>query len=83
MTPWFNTPERIAALQATAKAWDGTPFMPNACLRGHGVSCQKLAAGIYVDAGFFPAGTTVPDGPMDWSRAHKQSLIDKFLSTDP
>lgn len=82
MKPWFDTQDRIEALQRTAKAWNGTPFMPNACVRGAGVSCQKLASGIYVDVGFFPVGKTVPDGPMDWGQAHKRSLIDEFLSTD-
>jgi cell wall-associated NlpC family hydrolase len=77
---WFND-ERSAALEGVARSWVGTPFMPNAAIKGAGVSCQKLAAAIYAEVGFVAVDCSVPDGPMDWGGAHKagESLIVKYL----
>jgi cell wall-associated NlpC family hydrolase len=83
MNAFFSTPERIARLQAVADGWEGTPFMPNAAVRGAGVSCQKLAGRIYIETGFWPETSTIPEGPMDWSHAHTRSLIAGFLATRP
>ncbi|MBU6409385.1 MAG: hypothetical protein KGR98_03260 [Verrucomicrobia bacterium] len=63
-----------------AESWIGTPFMPNACVKGAGVSCQKLVGAIYIEAGWLPSDFVVPDGPMNWSGARKESLIEVFLS---
>jgi hypothetical protein len=80
VTPFYNTPERRAALEKAALAWLGTPFVPNACLRGHGVSCQKLAGSLYIETGFLPQGFEIPEAPMDWGHAHKNSLVKDFLA---
>ncbi len=80
MNPFFNTPEKIAALSVVANAWRGTPFMPNAAVKGAGVSCQKLVAAIYIETGVWPADKHIPEGPMDWSHAHKESLVEKFMA---
>ena len=80
MTPYFNTPERIAALKRAATSWLGTPFVPNAAIKGHGVSCQKLAGHVLMDAGFLPAGFELPAEPMNWSHAHTDSLLEQFMA---
>ncbi len=52
MTPWFNTPARIAALEAAAAAWIGTPYVQSGAVRGSGASCHKLGAAVLIDAGY-------------------------------
>ena len=80
MNAYFSTPARLAALDAAARAWLGTRFMPNAAVRGEGVSCQKLVGSLYVDAGFLPAGFQIPEGPMEWGNAQTRSLIGEFMA---
>jgi hypothetical protein len=43
---YFNTPYRIASLEAEAALWLGTPFRNNSAVRGPGggVSCHRLAS---------------------------------------
>lgn len=83
MTPFFSTPDRIAALRAAATEWLGTPFMPNAAVKGVGVSCQKLVGAVYQQAGCIAADFEIPEGPMDWSHAHTDSLVTAFLTLQP
>ena len=66
-------------LQLKAAAWVGTPFMPNAAVRGSGVSCQKLVGSIYIETGLLSEGFTIPEGPMDWGHANTESLITNFM----
>jgi cell wall-associated NlpC family hydrolase len=81
--PYFNTPEKIAQLQFHAAQWLGTPFMPNAAVKGVGVSCQQLVGAIYKSTDVFPADFEIPEGPMDWSGAHKNSLVAEFMDAQP
>ena len=83
MKPFFDNPAAVARLQSVADQWLGTPFMPNAAIKGAGVSCQKLVGAIYVESGFLPAGFQIPEGPMEWSNAHHDSLIAAFMETLP
>ncbi|MDB6017660.1 MAG: hypothetical protein JWR19_2149 [Pedosphaera sp.] len=76
---YFNSPERIDALQIIAHSWRGTPFMPNASVKGDGVSCQKLVGMIYIECGVFMPGFVVPEGPMDWGNANKESIIANWI----
>ena len=83
MKPFFDNPQRVEKLQAVAAAWAGTPFMPNAAIKGAGVSCQKLVGAIYIETGFLPAGFRVPEGPMNWNHAHTDSLLVEFMAEQP
>lgn len=83
MKPYFENAASVARLQFHAFEWLGTPFMPNAAVKGRGVSCQKLVAAIYVETGFFPAGFTAPDGPMDWAHAQKESFFASWMAAHP
>lgn len=67
---------------AIARSWINTPWMPNACVKGVGVSCQKLMGGIFKETGHLPESVVIPDGPMNWSVAHKSSLIEAFIDSD-
>ena len=83
MTPYFNTSERIALLAPAAKAWERTPFMPNAAIPQAGVSCQKLVGSILIATGALPAGFDLPDEPMAWANAQTESLVEKFMAAHP
>jgi len=83
MNPFFSNEQRIAELQFAAATWVGTPFMPNASVKGHGVSCQKLVGAIYQESGAIARGFKIPEGPMDWSHAHTDSLITAFMLLQP
>ena len=66
---WFNCPERIARLEFHAASWEGTPWLPNSNTKGPrgGVSCQKLVAELYREAGFAEAldvGKEIPNVAM-------------------
>lgn len=37
----------IEALIAEARTWEGTPWMHNQCLKGHGVDCVRFLAALY------------------------------------
>lgn len=83
MNPYFSTAANLAKLVAAAESWIGTPFMDNACVKKSGVSCQKLVGALYTESGFLTADFTIPDGPMDWGHAHKDSLIEAFMAQHP
>jgi hypothetical protein len=83
MKPYFNSVGKILRLETAAQSWIGTPFMPHAAIKGAGVCCQKLVGSLYIEACFLPPGFALPDGPMDWSHAHKDSLIAAFMDRQP
>ncbi len=77
--PFFSTVERILKLESVCESWRHTSFMPNAAVKGAGASCQKLVAAIYIECGALPPDFVADEGPMNWSHAHKDSLIEKFM----
>lgn len=78
---WFATPERVAALDAAAGRWVGTPWRPNSRVRGVGASCHHAVAGVLRDAGCeIPS---VPDGQADWSRHQTTSVQEAWLDSRP
>jgi cell wall-associated NlpC family hydrolase len=86
METWFNTPERIAALEIEAARWFGTPFFPNGDTPGPrgGVSCQKLCSEIYKRAGW--KAIEVPEVPMSharFARGAANSLVMEFMDSCP
>ena len=83
MKPYFSNPEAVARLQFHALEWLGTPFMPNAAVKGRGVSCQKLVSAIYIETGFFPPTFSAPEGPMNWGTAQTESLIGRWVAAHP
>jgi len=82
METWFNTPERIDALEAAALSWVGTPFVANSRVKGKrgGTCCHMLAEQIYLEAGH-TLPFQAPSASMKWSDISKVSLIEKFFDT--
>lgn len=81
---WFNTAERIAALESEALSWVRTPFVENCAVKGArgGVSCHFLAAAIYSAAGFLP-GFVAPRGYVHKLTKSAPEAILEFVDADP
>ena len=73
MTPFYNTLERIDALETAAKKWLNTPWRLNWAIPGPqgGVSCSRQAFHEYVDSGFL----TPVELPRDNLRALTLGLV--------
>jgi cell wall-associated NlpC family hydrolase len=71
----------IHDLEDIAARWRGTPFSANACVPGPqgGVSCQALAAAIYIELGVLPADAEIPAGRINRGRFSKESEITPWI----
>jgi cell wall-associated NlpC family hydrolase len=80
ISSWFNSPERIAALEFKAGKWVGTPFFANSNTPGPrgGVSCQKLVAAIYRECGC--CDIEVPEVAMSHAKFSRVSLMEEFMA---
>lgn len=83
MKAYFENEENLTRLQSAAQSWLHTPFMPNAGIKGSGVSCQMLLGQLYIESQLLPPDFKIPEGPMDWSVAQKTSLIAAFMDQQP
>jgi len=75
MIPFFQSPERQAALIDEAATWEDTPFHPHAGIKGAGVDCVLLAMRIYQAAGFLAHNATLPTYTMDGGNHRTESQI--------
>lgn len=71
----------IHDLEAIAGRWLGTPFSANACVPGHmgGVSCQALAAAMYIELGVLPTDAEIPTGRINRGRFSRESEITPWV----
>ncbi len=74
---FFHSPARIQELNRVAESWLGTPFHPNAAVKGRGVCCQKLVGAILIESGHLPKESVILDGPMSWQ--DKEPRIEKGM----
>lgn len=74
-------PAEIAALEAEALRWVGTPWMDNSATIGVGVCCHRLVAHIYCSAGWTP-DLDVPGGSGGWARYANVSLMRRWLDSE-
>lgn len=74
---WFKSQHRVDALNRIALSWLGTPFHPNAMIKGGGVSCQKLFGAIMIECGVLPQSIEIDSGPVSWNS--KQPLIEQGM----
>lgn len=81
MNPYFSNVGRVLALEIQAQDWLGTPFFPNSQSKRVGVSCHKLAAALYRDAGW--RNIDVPEVPMSHARFSRESLVEQWLDVRP
>jgi cell wall-associated NlpC family hydrolase len=87
MKPFFDTPERIARLNAVAQTWLGTPYVQSGAVKGNGASCHRLATSVLIEAGFPLAdvperGTTKLRGYLDAMRTWLDGHPDGFLQVN-
>jgi hypothetical protein len=73
---FFCTQSRLDLLHSVAQSWIGTPFHPNAMIKGRGVSCQMLVAAILIECGHLRC-EEVPSAPMNWHGEY--SIIEREL----
>jgi cell wall-associated NlpC family hydrolase len=83
MTPYFETPERIAALDAEARTWIGTPFFAHSCAKGRdgGVDCVHLVQDILTTCGAMER-QVLPSFPMDWADHRSESVVLGVFTND-
>lgn len=81
MTPFFTTPERIAALRLAAERWTRTPFAPAGAVWGPrgGACCHRLAIAVEGEAGVPFSQAEVPDAPLNRAAHHPGSLMADWL----
>ena len=79
MSPFFSNPYRVDLLRDAVASWEGTPFHPNAMVKGRGVSCQMLVAAVLIECGHLKVDH-VPSGPMNWHGA--TSIIEQQLDVE-
>jgi cell wall-associated NlpC family hydrolase len=82
MTPYFSTPERLAALRAHAEQWLGTPFAAHAMVRGAGVDCVHLGAALYMACGVFTEFSP-PNYSLDAGAHQADSQVVGWLDSHP
>lgn len=82
MTPYYNTPERIAALHAEALTWLGTPFRTNGRAKGKAVDCHNLCYAIQRHTGAWPE-FEVPRGKSGIAGQLQVRRMSNFLETRP
>ncbi len=84
MTPYFNTPFRVARLRAVAEGWNGTPYCQNSAVRGRqgGVSCHNLIARVLIESGALPEFTP-PKNTSRGSGVRRKRLMLEFVKTVP
>ncbi|MBI3878965.1 MAG: hypothetical protein HY301_02745 [Verrucomicrobia bacterium] len=79
MTPYFNTPEKLAALAVEQSSWAGTPWHRNAALKGVGADCvQWIGAGL-VNVGHLPHFTP-PRYNVDGGHHESDSALVTWLA---
>jgi hypothetical protein len=85
MTPFFSTPDRIAALRAAAEHWQGTPFAPAAAVCGPrgGACCHRLVVAVLAEAGLPIYQEEIPDAPLNRATHHQGSLMADWLRAHP
>lgn len=84
MTPFFQTPEQLAALYAEAQSWEGTPFFAHSCAKGPtgGVDCVNLVQEILATQGAIER-QTFPVYPMDWADHQAESIVLGTFANSP
>lgn len=81
---YYDSPERIAALQVAAAALAGTPFFPNSEAPGPrgGIDCVHLLHWLYRESGAVDQ-VEIPRQTMDWGQHAERSLLIEAFDTWP
>jgi cell wall-associated NlpC family hydrolase len=76
--PYFDSPQKFAALSRAAAGWLGTRFALHAHVQGAGVDCVHLCAAIYRAAGVMDEFRPPPYS-LDGGRHLGRSMITQWL----
>lgn len=68
-----------------ARSWIGTPWQHQAMVKGHGVDCAMLIAGICLNTGLITEDdlNMIPPYPKDWHFHNKESMLIPILELFP
>ncbi|MGA2788767.1 MAG: hypothetical protein ABSF60_14705 [Verrucomicrobiota bacterium] len=84
MKPFYNTPERIAALRFAAKEMLGTPFSAHAMIPGVAVDCVHVNGYGYLQSKLLTAQEYIlPEYALDSGSHSKESQLLKWLNHHP
>jgi cell wall-associated NlpC family hydrolase len=82
MSPYFDRPDRVALLEASAHTWLGTPFVPHGDVCHAGVDCVHLPLRIYAECGL-ALDRAFPSYTMDGGDHRGSSQVIEWLEGDP
>lgn len=68
-------PQQRARVVACARGWLGTPYHPEARVKGAGVDCLTLLAEVFAEAGLIDR-VCIPHYPRDW---HLHRSAERYL----
>lgn len=84
MNAHFANGRRPLALRTAAQSWLGTPFVPFANIRHHGVDCVNLCAELLKECHFtLPPNSTWPRYAMDGGKHNTESQLTAWLDACP
>ena len=75
---FFDRPDRQGTLHAAALKWLGTPFVCGASVKGCGVDCCHLVAGLLVECGL-PHRFSPPRYALDYGFHNERSLVTEYM----
>jgi cell wall-associated NlpC family hydrolase len=69
----------LEKLEASARAWVGTPYRDNGCTRGGAASCHGLVWALYREAGW-DHGMVLGHGPSRWAGRRTDSPLCDYMA---
>ena len=63
-----------------ARSWKGTPFMGHVRLKGVGVDCVQLVAGVLINLGIIPRNVTLPTYTLGSGSHLESSLVSDWIT---
>ncbi len=72
-----DRPDRVAALQAAAQSWQGTPFRQRSLVKGvgGGVDCAGFVGAVFAEIGAIPSTVSVPPYEPNHAEHSEESLL--------
>lgn len=70
--------ETRAAIVTEALAWEGTPYLSRAMIKGVGVDCAMLPSAVFHTVGLIPA--MAPEYPADWMMHRDEELFLSYIT---
>ena len=76
--PYFSTPEQQKQFAAEVRSWFGTPFIPQAGVKGAGVDCVRAGFASYAASGF-AIRQPLPHYSMEGGKHQTESQLIRWI----